>query len=260
LEQLSEPGASSWLGALPLQSQGFNLTKSEFHDALALRYEKEVKNLPATCPCGQPFDVTHAMDCHLGGFVNRRHDLIRDTERDLMKLVTHDVEIEPPLQPVTNKNGYLKTANLAIDARCDIRARSFWREGQNAFFDVRVTNPNNNSQQNSTIKAVLRKHELEKKREYNRRVMLVEHGSFTPLVFTTTGVMSHECSIYHKALAEKISLKRGDRYEEVMRYLRVKFTYLALKATLLCLRGSRSRPAKSNFSGDFGLALSELRV
>ena len=54
LEQLSEPGASSWLGALPLKSQGFNLTKSEFHDVMALRYHKEVKNLPSTCPCGQP--------------------------------------------------------------------------------------------------------------------------------------------------------------------------------------------------------------
>ena len=260
LEQLSEPGASSWLGALPLQSQGFNLTKAEFHDALALRYEKELKNLPAQCPCGKPFNTTHALDCHLGGFVNRRHDSIRDVEVNLLRLVVHDVEAEPTLQPVTNKQGYQKSANLDQDARLDVRARGFWREGQNAYFDVRVTNPNNASQQSSTIKSVLRKHELEKKRQYNRRVMEVEHGSFTPLVFTTTGVMSHECSIFHKSLAEKISQKRGDRYEEIMRYLRVKFSFLALKATLVCLRGTRSRPNKSNPTTDFGLALYELRV
>ena len=77
LEQLSEPGASSWLGALPLKSQGFNLTKSEFHDVMALRYHKEVKNLPSTCSCCQPFNITHSLDCHLGGFVNARHDSIR---------------------------------------------------------------------------------------------------------------------------------------------------------------------------------------
>ena len=41
-------------------------------------------------------------------------------------------------------------------------------------------------------------------------------------------------------LAEKISLKRGDRYEEVARYMRVKLSFLTLKATLFCLRGSRS--------------------
>ena len=34
----SEPGASSWLLALPLQDQGYHLTKQEFWDALHLRY------------------------------------------------------------------------------------------------------------------------------------------------------------------------------------------------------------------------------
>jgi len=34
----SEPGASSWLLALPLQEQGFHLTKQEFRDRLHLRY------------------------------------------------------------------------------------------------------------------------------------------------------------------------------------------------------------------------------
>ena len=28
--------------------------------------------------------------------------------------------------------------------------------------------------------------------------------------------MSHECSIFHKSLAEKISTKRGERYKEVV--------------------------------------------
>ena len=83
---------------------------------------------------------------------------------------------------------------------------------------------------------------------------------FTPLIFTTTGVMSHECSIFHKSLAEKISKKRGDGYDEVVRYLRVKFSFLALKATLLCLRGSRGRKGTNLgvHNEDFGLALNEL--
>ena len=34
LNQYSEPGASSWLGALPIAAQGFNLNKGEFQDAL----------------------------------------------------------------------------------------------------------------------------------------------------------------------------------------------------------------------------------
>jgi hypothetical protein len=88
--------------------------------------------------------------------------------------------------------------------------------------------------------------------------MEVEHGSFTPLVFTTTGVMAHECTVFHRSLAEKISLKRNERYEDIMRYLRVKFSFLALKATLLCVRGSRTTKKIEETTQDFGLALGEL--
>ena len=258
IEQLSEPGASSWLGALPLDTHGFNLTKSEFQDALCLRYHKQLKNLPSKCPCGAAFNVTHAMNCHKGGFINARHDNIRDLECKMLKSVVQDVESEPQLQPVVNKENYHRTAITNEEARLDIRARGFWRHGQNAYFDVRITNADCSSQQNTSIKSVLRKHELEKKRNYNRRVMEVEHGSFTPLIFTTTGVMGHECSKFHKSLAEKISVKQNEKYEDIIRYLRVKFSYLALKATLLCLRGSRSYNIAVETSDDFGLALNEL--
>ena len=152
----------------------------------------------------------------------------------------NDVESEAQLQPVVNKLGYKKSAKLGDDARPDIRARGFWREGQNAFFDVMITNADTDCQQNTPLKSVLKTQEQKKKLAYNRRIMEVEHGTFTPLIFTTTGVMSHECSVYHNAPAEKIAVKQHERYDDVMRYLRIKFSYLALKATLLCLRGSRT--------------------
>ncbi len=106
IEQLSQPGASSWLGALPIQEKGFNLTKGKFHDALALRYNRTVKNLPSRCPCDAPFTPTHALNCHRGGFVNARHNNIRYFECSLLKTVVNDVECEPMLQHVVNKEGY----------------------------------------------------------------------------------------------------------------------------------------------------------
>ena len=109
-----------------------------------------------------------------------------------------------------------------------------------------------------TLNSVLRKHETEKKAHYNRRVMMVEHGTFTPLVFTITGVMGHECSTYHKTLAERISVKKNERYDDVMRYLRVKLSFLALKSALLCLRGSRSVFKSRNIDSDYGMALSDM--
>ena len=94
---------------------------------------------------------------------------------------------------------------------------------------------------------------------YNRRVIEVEHGTFTPLIFTTTGVMGQECLKFHKLLAEKLSSKSGERYEEVMRCIRVNISFLAVKGALLCLRGSRSFK-QNNDVDDFSLSLRELRI
>ena len=89
--------------------------------------------------------------------------------------------------------------------------------------------------------------------------MEVEHGSFTPLVFTTTGVMGQECARFHKSLAEKLSTKKNERYSEVMQFLRVKLSHMALRSTLLCLRGSRPiTEAFDSETEDFGLALGDM--
>ena len=71
--------------------------------------------------------------------------------------------------------------------------------------------------QNMKLETVLKRHEEERKRAYNRRVMEIEHGSFIPLVFTTAELMSHACSIDHKTLAKKLSKKKDERYDAIVR-------------------------------------------
>ena len=61
IKQTKMVGASNWLNAITLAEHGFNLSKGEFRDALALRVNHSIKGLPITCPCGQRFDITHAM-------------------------------------------------------------------------------------------------------------------------------------------------------------------------------------------------------
>ena len=56
---------------------------------------------------------------------------------------------------------------------------------------------------------IYRMHENEKKRQYSRRVLETEHGTFTPLIVTTTGGMGKECMRYSR-LAELIALKEGE--------------------------------------------------
>ena len=205
------------------------------------------------------------MNCKRGGFINARHDSIRDFETSLLSKVCTDVESEPHLQPVTTEILSGRSSNTSADARLDIRARGFWRRGQNAFFDVRVTNADSASQINSSIPSILRKHEEAKKREYNERVMQIEQGTFTPLVFTTTGSMGPECILFHKSLAEKLATKSGERYSDVMNFIRCKLSFMCVRSSLLCLRGSRTIRKNQGESGcesgfDFGLYNSELNI
>ena len=60
--QAKEKGASNWLGVIPLEEHKFILTKSEFRDAICIRYDKPLRGMPSKCPCGQKFDVTHAIN------------------------------------------------------------------------------------------------------------------------------------------------------------------------------------------------------
>ena len=145
VEQARDKGASSWLNALPINDQNLTLNKEEFRDALRLRYNQPLPNLPTTCPCGERFNVTHALSCKKGGFVSQRHDNTRDLLTNLIDMVCVDVEAEPHLIPVTGERMQLRTANTNDDSRLDIKAKGFWRRGQTAFFDIRITHVNSAS-------------------------------------------------------------------------------------------------------------------
>jgi len=69
----------------------------EFRDAIKLRYDWPVDDIPSTCVCGDAFTVDHAMISKRGGFVTQRHNELRDLEAELLNMVCTDVEIEPVL-------------------------------------------------------------------------------------------------------------------------------------------------------------------
>ena len=114
-------------------------------------------------------------------------------------MVCRDVEIEPVLQDNSGEQ-LSRGSNFAQDAKLDIHARGFWEHQQSAFFDVRVCHPNADSYKDLEPQQIYRRHE--KKRLYSKIVLDIEHGTFTPLVFTTTGDMGKECLRYHSRLAE----------------------------------------------------------
>ena len=236
-----ETGASNWLTSLPIEDKGFHLNKREFWDAVHLRYTWPISRLPSRCACGEPFNIGHALSCKKGGFVHRRHDAIRDMTGDLLNEVCHDVCIEPPLLELTGETLSLRTANAARDARLDISARGVWSREQRAFFDVRVFDPNARSYQNQSLSQAYRKNELEKKRHYNERVREIEHGTFTPLVFSVYGGMGQECKVFYKRLCSLLSEKRGENYSIVSSWVRTRTSFSLLRSALMAIRGTRHR-------------------
>ena len=58
----------------PVKEMNFNLNKREFRDAIKLRYDWEITDIPAICTCGDLFTVDHAMVCRHGGLIIQRHN------------------------------------------------------------------------------------------------------------------------------------------------------------------------------------------
>ena len=180
-----------------------------------------------------------------------------------MSEVCHSVGVEPSLQPVTGEHFEHRTANREDGARLDIVAQSFWgRDRQRAFFDVRVFNPYAPCYQCSTLAQCHRKNELEKKRAYEERVREIEHGSFSPLVFSAAGGMGTIATVVYKRLASLLAEKQGRPYSSTLHWLRCRLNFSLLRSAITCLRGSRSTftPDTSSPMESIDLALHEGRV
>ena len=148
MEVASEPGASSWLSAIPIQEYGVAIHKGDFCDALCLGYGWQPCLLPSSCVCGQSFTAEHALNCPCGEFPSISHNELRDITALLLTEVCHAVGTEPCLQPLSGEQLKYKTAD---EARLDVVAENVWSKNrQTAFYDAKVFNPFSRSYANTT--------------------------------------------------------------------------------------------------------------
>ena len=94
---------------------------------------------------------------------------IRDFIAKQMSTVCKDVECEPPLQ---TQDGETFSANATLtgdNAHPDIRARGFYRPGQNSYFDIKFLNPNSESYLSSSTEKIYERAETQKRRNYITR-------------------------------------------------------------------------------------------
>ena len=166
------------------------------------------------------------------------------------------------LQPLQGEV-FASAAATEENARPDIRARGFYRDGQQAFFDVKMLNPNSESYMKIPTAKVYERAERAKKSLYNERVLQVERGTFTPLIFSVMGGMGPEALCFTKLLCRKLSHKYSQDYSCVSNFFKCKLSFLIRKLVLLCVRGSRTvkQTDHSSIESDFeyGCFASKLR-
>jgi len=157
----------------------------------------------------------------------------------MLNQVTHDVAIEPMLEPITGER-LNKGAITTDNARADISAGGFWVRGQRAFFDVKVFNAYALRYTAQSLKSAFASNEREKKRNYNERIIKVDHGSFTPLIFSMNGGMGVEAEHFFGALANLLADKTDSHASQTKNWIRTKISFALTRSVVTCIRGTRT--------------------
>uniref|UniRef100_A0A1X7SIY7 Uncharacterized protein n=1 Tax=Amphimedon queenslandica TaxID=400682 RepID=A0A1X7SIY7_AMPQE len=99
------------------------------------------------------------------------------------------------------------------------------------------------------------------KRCYEERIRNVEHGSFKPLVFTTSSGMNPSSNVFYKRLASLLSERQSKPYSTTLNWIRCRLSFSVLRSAIICFRGARSSYHKPiHLSSNIDLALSEGQV
>jgi hypothetical protein len=242
----------NYLSCVPSTINGTALSQQEFQDAIQLRYGRSPGDLPSHCDgCGQKFSIPHALECKKGGLVNLRHNEIRDELIDLASkaFIPSAVRDEPriypgrPAAPMPD----LDPADPSVtriyprkggEERGDVLIRGLWAHGTDCIIDVRVTDLDAMSNISRNPDKVLESHEKEKRKKY-LKPCLDQRRHFSPFVVSTDGLLGKEAKTLLKKLSCVLSEKWGKPYSEVCGYVNARMSIAIVRATHLCLRGSR---------------------
>ena len=119
--------------------------------------------------------------------------------------------------------------------------------GPKTLFDIRIFHPDAASYAEKPLEQLLLQHERQKNQlEYNERITNVDRGTFCPLVFTTAGATSPECAKLLQRLCGMLAQLDSMHYAQTVWYVRCRLSFALLRASILCLRGSRSAYASAN--------------
>ena len=148
----------------------------------------------------------------------------RNITATLLNEICNDVQIEPQLQSLSGEH-FDATTLTNMDSRLDISERGFWCSGQKALFDVKVFNPIASRYTSTSLSKCYTINENEKKKQYDKRVLQVEHGSFIPLVMSSNGGFGRECGRFYSKLVAKNAEKLKQPYSIISSWIKRKIIF-----------------------------------
>ena len=218
-----------------------------------MRYGIGLDDLPKVYDgCGAKFSVEHALSCKKGGLVVGRHNEIRDELAYLATLATSSnrVRNEPYINIGHNTEGNGVPAHANVNTsranpptgkdfeRGDVLVHGLFDRNTSCIIDVRVTDTDQPSYLSTTPSKVLKSQERSKKKKY-LEACLEQRRHFAPYVVDTYGLLGDEAKSLNKRLGSKLAEKWKSPYSAVMGFVNARVSVAILRATHLCLRGSR---------------------
>ncbi len=185
-----------------------------------------------------------------------RHNEIRDELADLAAkaIIPSAIRNEPLIHsscpavkmtesaqapPAVTRNLYKNREEL----RGDLCIRGFWTRGTDCIIDVRVTDTDAKSYLSRDPAKVLETHEKEKKKKYLASC-IAQRRNFTPFVVSTDGLIGKEARLVLQKLLSLLADKWEKPYAVVSVYVNARMSIAIVRATHICLRGSRVPTSK----------------
>ena len=159
---------------------------------------------------------------------------------NLIDQIYHDVRVESRFQSLTGETFYSRSTNVRDKARLGTCAREFWTKYWTTFLDVRVFDKQAKRDEDKTLQQCYRTNEMERKREYNERILQVQNGRFTQLVFSVNGGMGKEANKCYFRINENLGKKRYEPYSVIMSWIRRKISFSMMKSIIMYICGNRS--------------------
>ena len=137
----------------------------------------------------------------------------------------------------------------------DLCIRGVWLPQAEALFDIRVVDTDAQSYLRHAPSRVLYNAEVEKKNKY-ADACSARRAHFTPLCFSVDGLAGTEATCFLRRMACRLSTRWDRNYAEVLGWIRARLAFAILRASVLCIHGSRTKWRSLGFEDGAAIKLS----